>query len=233
MSVRVTDDRASDGNYIEGTAMLGTKSAAGVARGGSNFRRRGLTTHSQFYGLAIAAVALALLLKLVLRPTIGPETPFLLFSIFSIAVVVGDRWGGLGPGPLALALSAGVALYFFLPPYQSPSLTHPWHLTQVAVFLVEGMLISWVIATHVRVKEDLQEAKEAIEVANRSKDRFLAMLSHELRTPLTPVLMSATALRDDPATPAAIRRDLEMIRYNVERERSDFIGLMQHLRGST
>jgi PAS domain S-box-containing protein len=64
----------------------------------------------------------------------------------------------------------------------------------------------------------LLEAKNAAEAANRSKDRFLAVLSHELRTPLTPVLMTVAALEVDPDLDHALREDITMIRRNVELE---------------
>ena len=64
----------------------------------------------------------------------------------------------------------------------------------------------------------LKEAKEQAEAANRSKDRFLAVLSHELRTPLTPVLMSVAARLMDPDLSPELRDELTMIRRNVELE---------------
>lgn len=64
----------------------------------------------------------------------------------------------------------------------------------------------------------LQRAKEEAEEANRSKDRFLAMLSHELRTPLTPVLMTIAAMRREPNLNDDLRRDLEVLQRNVELE---------------
>lgn len=61
----------------------------------------------------------------------------------------------------------------------------------------------------------LREAKES---ANRSKDRFLAVLSHELRTPLTPVAMAAAAIAGNPDLPAELREEVEIIRRNIDRE---------------
>ena len=69
-----------------------------------------------------------------------------------------------------------------------------------------------------RAEEQLILAKERVDAASRAKDNFLAALSHELRTPLMPVLMSATALRDDPRLPEDIRSDLTAIVRNVALE---------------
>src|SRR6266576_1129027 len=48
---------------------------------------------------------------------------------------------------------------------------------------------------------DVEQAQRELEEANRAKDQFLAVLSHELRTPLTPVLVSITAMEEDPTIP--------------------------------
>jgi PAS domain S-box-containing protein len=69
-----------------------------------------------------------------------------------------------------------------------------------------------------RLLESEQAARQAAEEANRSKDRFLAMLSHELRTPLTPVLAGARVLELVPDLPESARAGVRMIRRNVELE---------------
>ncbi len=66
--------------------------------------------------------------------------------------------------------------------------------------------------------QSLLEAKEAAELANQSKDRFLAVLSHELRTPLTPALLAVAALELDSDLPAEAREELAMIKRNIELE---------------
>jgi len=69
-----------------------------------------------------------------------------------------------------------------------------------------------------REERELRDAKEAAEIANRTKDRFLNLLSHELRTPLTPILTLASVLENDSRLPEDLRADMEMIRRNAEVE---------------
>jgi K+-sensing histidine kinase KdpD len=68
------------------------------------------------YGLAVAAVALATLLKLLLVPLIQEQTPFLLFFF---AILLSAWVGGRGPGLLATGLAALSVNYFFFTPHYS------------------------------------------------------------------------------------------------------------------
>ncbi|QJW84546.1 PAS domain S-box protein [Ramlibacter terrae] len=66
--------------------------------------------------------------------------------------------------------------------------------------------------------ETLRAAKEEADRANRSKDRFLAVLSHELRTPLAPITTAVHILERTARVEDRHRDLLPMIRRNVALE---------------
>ena len=84
--------------------------------------------------------------------------------------------------------------------------------------IVGVMGISRDVTGQKKSEQELREAKEAAEAANKAKDRFLAILSHELRTPLTPVLATVNYMESCPNLPAEFRNEVTMIRRNVEME---------------
>jgi signal transduction histidine kinase/PAS domain-containing protein len=69
-----------------------------------------------------------------------------------------------------------------------------------------------------RLLGELRASRDLAEQASHAKDNFLAALSHELRTPLNPVLLVASNASTNPALPAAVRADFEMIARNVSLE---------------
>ena len=64
----------------------------------------------------------------------------------------------------------------------------------------------------------MERQKSLVESANRTKDKFLAMLSHELRTPLTPVVLALEKLQRQWQQNEEARSTLEMIRRNIDVE---------------
>jgi signal transduction histidine kinase/ActR/RegA family two-component response regulator len=87
-----------------------------------------------------------------------------------------------------------------------------------AALTITAMGIAAAIAERNRAQAAIEQQKQVVEAANRTKDNFLAMLSHELRTPLTPVIAALDALESETSPSDAAKCSLSMIRRNVELE---------------
>ena len=92
------------------------------------------------YSVAVLLVAASLGLRLALQPWLGAKVPFLQFFP---AIMLAAWLGGLGPGLVAVALSAGVAVYSFMPPAGSFTLTDPSEGVSLLLFAATGIGISW------------------------------------------------------------------------------------------
>src|SRR5215210_496680 len=127
------------------------------------------------YGIAALVVGLVLLLKMLLDPLTGEESPFFLF--FG-AVMLGAWFGGMGPGLLATALAALAADYFFLPPAHSLLIYDSGQGLLLALFVLEGCLLSLLVATMLSARRQSEErasqSRRDQEDLRRSEERFRA-----------------------------------------------------------
>jgi PAS domain S-box-containing protein len=124
------------------------------------------------YGVAVLAVGMAFLVKLLLDPLIVQETPFLL--VFG-AIMISAWYGGLGPGLLA-TFAAGLATdYFFLPPTGSLS-GFSLETVPLLAFFLEGTLVCLLTealrAARVRAEGSKLEAERHREHLRESEELY-------------------------------------------------------------
>jgi PAS domain S-box-containing protein len=81
------------------------------------------------------------------------------------------------------------------------------------IFGADGA-VSGIFAHGIDITEQVQARRDA-EIANRTKDEFLATLSHELRTPLNAIIGWASLMSDDGLTDKEKERGLETILRNA------------------
>src|SRR6478672_10071969 len=87
--------------------------------------------------------------------------------------------------------------------------------SSTAVLTITAMALAAGMAERREAEATLENQKSLVESANRTKDKFLAMLSHELRTPLTPVVLALETLQKQWPQNEEARATLEMIRRNI------------------
>jgi signal transduction histidine kinase/CheY-like chemotaxis protein len=204
--------------------------------------RRERTLEAAALGLCLLAVGALTLGSWSANPTLHPPLAFTLLPFLV--------WGALRFGPRGAAastfLAVGIAFWATaqgLSPFAlgtvEERLMYLYSYTVVAV--LTSMLLAAVFAERKRAEEEQarllareSEARAEAEAANHAKDRFLAALSHELRTPLTPVLAIVSGLAADERIPPEPRRQLDVIRRNVELEArliDDLLDLTRITRG--
>ena len=138
---------------------------------------RGTRSAIERYGVAAAAVAVALGAALLLQRSRIERLEFPIF-LFEIALVV---WFlGVGPAILAVVLSSLAFDYYFTEPLHS-FWVNSTELAYYVVFILFGLLLTWFSAIRRRFERQLLQSTDELrkEVAVRSQQASLLNLTHD------------------------------------------------------
>ncbi len=138
------------------------------------------------YGLATLIVVLAFALRLATAPAMDGY-PFLLF--FPAIVVISlafDRWTGI----YAVALSAGLAWYFFIPVQRSFRVESWEAAVPLILYVLIALFIALIVEALRRTARRLEATKGELEKAVELNRLLLMDINHRVKNHLT----SATAL---------------------------------------
>jgi uncharacterized protein DUF4118 len=148
------------------------------------------------YGVAVAAVALALAIKY-LFDELGADHPFVLLPA---AVVVAAWYGGRGPGLLAAVLAAVGADVLFLPPAGFGVLRDD--IFPLIALIAEAVLIVEITVRLRKAREIARREAASAEQARREasfglhmREELLTFLSTKLHGPLTTMVDALIAAR--------------------------------------
>jgi DNA-binding CsgD family transcriptional regulator len=92
------------------------------------------------YGLAGVFVAAAWVMRAAVLTEPFDRSPFLAFGL---AVLASALFGGFGPGIAATAISAAIAVFFYLPPELALAVHDPFDGLQLALFVTEGLIAAF------------------------------------------------------------------------------------------
>jgi signal transduction histidine kinase len=163
--------------------------------------------------VALTSVVIALLASQT-RPAVIDEGG--LFLVMSITVLGAAWFAGTGSA-LAVTVLGSVLAAWGVDPRSAPAVH-----THLALFVVEGLLLTAIVAELRRARRvaeraaaDADAARLEAEAASRTKDEFLGTISHELRTPLNAVLGWLQLVRSGKLDAQTEARGLEAIDRNV------------------
>jgi signal transduction histidine kinase/CheY-like chemotaxis protein len=162
--------------------------------------------------VALTAVVIAFLASRTAPTVIDEGSLFLLMA----TTVLGAAWfAGTGS---ALAVTVLGAVLGASAPADGRIAVH----THLALFVIEGLLLTALVAELRRARRvaeraaaDAEVARRDVEAASRTKDEFLGTISHELRTPLNAVLGWLHLVRSGKLDEPTEARGLDAIERNV------------------
>lgn len=139
------------------------------------------------FGVALAAVAVATLIRFSVGDLIAERLPF---AVYFPAIVLATLVGGIWPGVFATAASALLAWYFFIPPAFGFSLTVPESTALILFVLIASLSVA------------------LIAVFNATLDRLLIELEHRDKEHIAAQHLAAIVESSDDAI---IAKDLDGI----------------------
>jgi signal transduction histidine kinase len=144
------------------------------------------------YLVAVVAACLALLLRLLLTPLIGSDTPY--FTLW-LAVVFCAWFCGVGPSVIATVLMMLSVWYWFLPPLGSFALQSEQQAFGLGAFLLFAGVIITIGHRARKTQERLTAARADMERAVAERTAELAQANEKLRQLTTSVLLLQDAER--------------------------------------
>ena len=116
----------------------------------------------------MAAGVVALAIQSLLVPLFGVSPNATPFMAFFVAVMVAAWFGGLGPGLAATGLSVLFSWFFFLSPQYSLELGTLGQSLRLVVFVVEGVIISWLAGTMYSTRREAEA--RALEIGRSERE---------------------------------------------------------------
>ncbi|MDD2989927.1 MAG: ATP-binding protein [Zoogloea sp.] len=151
---------------------------------------------------------------LLLMGGIAPGLALLVWLLHHLGLkLLGDSAAEFAPalqmaflkGYAALLLLSGLVVWWLVLTHKSRQVAQEESNRQTHLLMRE-------IESHRRTDEQLQRAKQAAELANQAKSRYITAISHELRTPLNSILGYAQILDGDETIPPPRRQAINVIR---------------------